>query len=108
MYNLKTKTSCELPDLPVDRVSHTSVGGIICGGGYVTAILTSCIDITKGTWSSSYYQPTRTRRFHVTWNINPGESFMLLGSWDNKYKRTTDIVHRNGTVTPGFNLKYST
>ena len=108
LYNLKTKTSCELPDLPESRLSHTSVGGVICGGGYVTAILTSCIDITKGTWSSSYYQPTRTRRYHVSWNINPGESFMLLGGSDSQNRRTTDIVHITGTVAPGFKLKYDT
>ena len=105
---MKTKTSCELPDLPADRYGHTSVGGIICGGGHYTATQTSCIDITKGSWSRSKYQPTRPRWGHVSWYINPGESFMLLGGSDSESRRTTDIVHRNGTVTPGFNLKYST
>ena len=99
LYNPITKTSCSLPDLPKYRRGHTSVGGIICGG-YRTA--TSCIDISSGRWSGTKYEATRVRYHHLVWNINPGESFMLLGGW----YATTDIVHYNGKVEPGFNLQY--
>ena len=108
LLNLKTKSSCELPDLPEARWGHTSVEGIICGGAYLETIQTSCIDIKMGSWSSSRYQQIRQRYHHVRWNIKPGESFMLLGSHSShsQSRRTTDIVYRNGVVTPGFNLKY--
>ena len=80
---------------------------IICGGGYVgSTIQTNCVDITRGSWSSSQYLPIRPRYGHVTWNSNPGESLMLLWGWDSQSRITTDIVHSDGTVTPGFKLKY--
>ena len=105
LYNPITKTSCSLPDLPLHRYGHTSVGGVICGGGVVgSSTSTSCIDISSGRWSGTKYEAIRSRYFHLVWNINPGESFMLLGGdYDRK---TTDIVHYNGKVEPGFNLQY--
>ena len=66
------------------------------------------ITYKKGKWSSSRYQKIRPRYAHVSWNIKPGEYFMLIGGdpFEEKSRRTTDIVHRNGKVTPGFKLKY--
>ena len=69
---------------------------------------TSCTDITSGSWSTSKYESIRKRYYSVSWNINPGESFMILGSGDNLNLRTTDIVHTNGTVERGFDLQYDT
>jgi len=103
LYNPITKTSCSLPDLPADRFGHTSVGGVICGGGG-TSTRTSCIDISSGRWSGTKYEATRRRFYHLVWYIKPGESFMLLGGRFNP--KTTDIVHYNGKVEPGFNLQY--
>ena len=106
LYNLITKTSCELPDLPTSRNQHISLGGVICGGRVATT-QTSCNDITSGSWSTSRYESIRKRYLSVSWNINPGESFMILGGGGVNL-RTTDIVHTNGTVEPGFNLQYDT
>ena len=112
LYNLVTKTSCDLPDLtPLKFKFHTSVNGVLCGG-WLRNVVNRCYDLTSGTWSTSKYQPIRSRRTHVAWNINPGKSFMLLGGgWTNgrnadKNVRTTDIVHFNGTVEQGFMLQY--
>ena len=106
LYNILTNTSCKLEDLPYNRTSHTSVDGIICGG-QDTAARTSCIDISSGSWSSDKYQNIRPRYQHKSWNINPGESFLLLGGGENtQNRRTTDIVYINGTVVPGFDLQY--
>ena len=77
LYNLINKTTCYLPDLTATRFGHTSVGGVICGGGN-TAERTSCTDITSGSWSTTKYQSIRSRAASVTWNINPGHSFMIL------------------------------
>ena len=104
LYDLINKTSCDLPDLPASRHGHTSVGGVICGGH--NAALTSCVDISSGSWSSSKYQEIRNRSNHVVWDVNPGKYFMLLGGRDSTHRQTTDIVHYDGTVEPGFNLPY--
>ena len=104
LYNLKTKTSCELPDLPGDTYGHTSVGGVLCGG--LDSLAKSCLDITKGSWSGEKYLQQSSRYNHVRWNINPGESFMLLGGMYSQ--KSTDIVHVSGKVEPGFALKYVT
>ena len=102
LYNPVTNTSCNLPDLPEGRQGHTSVGGVICGGcGHRAPGGRTCVDIYSGSWSSAKYQELKTwacRR--LVWNINPGESFMLLG------RLTTDIVHYNGNVETGFDLQY--
>ena len=108
LYNLINKTRCNLPDLPANRYGHTSVGGVICGGGG-SAERTSCVDITSGSWSTSKYQSIRERFISVAWNINPGQSFMILGAAYSKSeaRSTTDIVYTNGTVEPGFDLQYA-
>ena len=108
LYNLINKTSCNLPDLPANRYAHTSVGGVICGG-FESAVGRTCVDITSGSWSTSKYQSIRNRYGSVAWNINPGQSFMILGgAYSNSEARsTTDIVYTNGTVEPGFDLQYA-
>ena len=101
MYNPINKTLCDLPDLPVHLFAHNSAGGVICGEQPEKS---TCLDISSGSWSSTKYQETRSKRYFQVWNINPGENFMLLGGQQNQ--RTTDIVHNNGNVEPGFNLEY--
>ena len=103
LYNLFTRTSCVLPELTEERSSHSSVNGVVCGGWDGNSALTSCEDISSGSWSSDNYQPIRPRRGHVTWNLPTGEVILLGGL---PTERTTDIVYTNGTVVPGFNLEY--
>ena len=112
LYNLITKTSCDLPELsPLNIHHHSSVNGVLCGGFY-SNVRNHCFDVTSETWSSSKYQSIRKRLEHVAWNIDPGKSFMLIGGgWTNgqnmnENARTTDIVHMNGTVEQGFDLQY--
>ena len=107
LYNLINKTTCNLPDLPAGRYFHTSVDGVICGGGASSGEETSCVDITSGTWSTSKYQSIRNRYGSVSWNMNPGHSFMILGGSNSQARSTTDIVYTNGTVEPGFDLQYA-
>ena len=103
LHNMLNGTRCYIDDLPSNRHGHTSVGGVICGGGD-TAERTSCTDMSGGSWSSTKFQSIRYRYYAVTWNLIPGKSFMILGG---RYSsRTTDIVYTNGTVEPGFDLQY--
>ena len=108
-YNPETNTSCKHKRLPIDRIDHTSVEGVLCGGLGKEA-KTSCVDMSSGKWSSKKYSPIRPRTGHVSWNLNPGESFMLLGGayYHDESKKSTDVVYLNGTVEPGFNLPYET
>ena len=107
LYNLINKTSCYLPSLPQARWRHTSAEGILCGGGN-TAERTSCVDISSGSWASNKYPSIRARFSHLVWNINPGQSFMIIGGVDSNgaRTRTTDILHNNGTIEPGFDLQH--
>ena len=56
LFNLESKSSCNLPDLHLDRWSHTSVGGVICGGKNCVEQSTRT-DISSGSGSSATYQP---------------------------------------------------
>jgi len=102
LHNLINNTRCSIVDLPSKRYGHTSVGGVVCGGG---ASVTSCIDMSGGSWSSAKFQSIRSRSYAVTWNFNPGKSFMILGGRSGN-SGTTEIVYTNGTVEPGFDLQY--
>ena len=89
LHNLLNNTKCYIEDLPLWRCAHTSVGGIICGGGRAP-------ERSGGSWSNTTkFQSIRDREFFVTWNLNPGKSFMILGGTDSGSIRTTDIVHTN-------------
>ena len=110
LHNLITKDSCSLPDLPAARFRHTSNNGIICGGGAANSEeWKSCIDITTGTWSSINYMTIKPRYAHVSWDIVPRESFILLGG-DRKsnFMNSTSIVYKNGTIEEGFSLQFNT
>ena len=96
---------CYIDNLPSNRYYHTSVGGVICGGSG-SAEHTSCIDLSGGSWSTMKFQSIRSRYRAVTWNLNPGKFFMILGGVESGNRKTTDIVHTNGTVEPGFDLQY--
>ena len=102
LFSLESKTSCNLPDLPLDRWSHTSVGGVICGGEN-TEVQSTCTDISSGSWSSTNYQPISPRDRHLAWNMEPGKFYMLIGGGSD----TSDIVYGNGTNEQGFPLQYS-
>ena len=82
-----------MPDLPLDRWSHTSVGGTICGGGQAD-VQSDCVDISSGSWSGDSYQPISPRDRHLTWNVEPGKYFMIFGGGS----KTSDVVYADGTV----------
>ena len=78
LYNLVTKTSCNLPDMNDIRAYHTSVDGVICGG---SGNAYKCIeyDGSNGSWNQTKYAKLPYRyQYQTSWNIN-SESFMLLG-----------------------------
>ena len=108
-----TKSGCALPDLPTDRLRHTSADGIICGGGQDEATKTSCVDIKDGEWSSEY-QDIKPRDGHVAWKRGKNSIFVLGGGRESQNTKTMDIVYNSGKVdgvqndpsgTP-FTLKY--
>ena len=111
LYDLTSKTSCTLPDLPEPRRGHSAhEEGIFCGGRVSTVpskISNTCLKLVNGVWTISH-NLTSARTVHCTWDVDPGRSFMLLGGdeGDNQATKTTELVFYNGTVALSFNLQY--
>ena len=112
MFHLVRKRKCILPDMLEYRHGHTSVGGVICGGGEKKETKTSCISFnpTTKSWHRPY-EPISPRIYHVAWNWTNFEfenSFTLLGG--GRYSQNiqkTEVVFNSGKVTPGEeDLKY--
>ena len=120
LFHLLTKKRCSLPNLPLEKYFHTSVGGVLCGGGKTGKSLTTCIslDPTTKKWSSKKYQRIRIRDKAVSWkwkDVFFKNSFAILGGgsivpFNDKFSslKNIDVVFDNGTVVHGFeDLKYS-
>ena len=107
LYDLSTRASCTLPDLPEPRFAHSSHDGILCGGGVFSPTSTVCKKLINGVWTITHNLST-ARTFHCSWENDPGVSFMLLGGVNAQSGaiRTTDVVFYNGTVQTGFELAY--
>ena len=61
--------------MPSDKYDPTSVNGVVCKSD-------QCIEYNgiSGQWLQSKYQKLPSKHnYHVSWNIEPSESFMLLG-----------------------------
>ena len=97
---------CSLPDLPDDRYAHTQTGLEACGGGYSSAIKTTCVRLSGGSWSPSH-QLVEKRAYHSIWASPAGT--LLMGSNEYKRKNTTELLDTNtGKSVRSFPLKYET
>ena len=108
LYDLSSNTSCKMPDLPEQRYSHSSHNeGLICGGRLSSLTIGTCIKLINGVWTNTH-NLISGRAEHSSWDIDPGNSFMLLGGVQENYEatKTTEIVFFNGSVASGFNLQY--
>ena len=100
-----------MPDLPDDRWHHTQDGALTCGGydnGQDQG--TSCLKWSpdSGTWIQSH--TLFGERFnHVSWTPDPSLGTYLIGKFSSyNNMRTSELVKPDGSVEPGFSLKYST
>ena len=107
-----TKEICSLPNLPEPYWDHSSVSGVVCCGGPDTKQQASCTYWKNGSWhfTGMGYAPSRIAQ--VSWNINPGVSFMMFGGyWGFSYKSgvSVPIDGPNKSLVKGIDwkLKYS-
>ena len=63
----------------------------------------SCLVWSSGSWTKSH-SLTRARRSHISFPTSQGT--FLLGGYTNP--QTSDLLKEDGTVVPGFDLKYRT
>ena len=101
VYNPRSNKSCELPDLPEDRRSHSFCGQLLCGGtsgGYQ-----SCLKFDGENFTTTEVTLANERSHHICWSV--GDDVLLLGGF--KSPDTTEIVEADGfSSSPSFNLVY--
>ena len=119
IYDPASESSCSLPQLPDKRFAHTQVisahsnwnvnlylyidnqdGSLTCGGSQSAD---SCLMWSSGSWTKSH-SLSLARRSHISFPTSQGT--FLLGGYTNPL--TSDLVKEDGTVEPGFGLKYRT
>ena len=111
VFNIKTKKSCPLPDLPGgERRSHTQCGRLLCGGGWNSSTQQSCLMLNPLTGD---FTPTsvslREKRYgHLCWDVE-GENgpTLLMGGYYSE--RSTELVSSDGSSSSAnFYLRYDT
>jgi len=100
LYNPASGNSCPVQDLQQSRRSHSSCGGLVCGGDGWSS-WQSCERITGTEVSSLSSLTLRTSRHgHLCWSL-PAEKVLLLGDYG------TEIVSGSSS-SEGFTLPYRT
>ena len=108
VFNIKTKKTCQLPDLPGDaRCAHSQCGNLLCGGGD-DSVSRSCLmlDPLTGKFTPTSVTLREERSFHLCWNLE-GEngSTLLMGS---DSTRITELVSSDGSSSSSsFRLTYA-
>ena len=85
---------------PFSKSRWSQDGYLTCGGSQAAE---SCLMWSSGSWTKSH-SLTRARRSHISFPTSQGT--FLLGGYTNP--QTSDLVKEDGTVVPGFDLKYRT
>ena len=97
--------SCQLPSLEGDeRVYHTQEGGLLCGGGWFSHTVTTCLRLAGVSWVTSHQLQTQ-RFYHASCQLEPG--VLLLGGGGG-HGHTTELVREEGLTELLFTLKYNT
>ena len=99
-------TICTLPDMQVNRGSHTQSGWVICGGADDAAQKT-CTTFEDGAWVESH-DLSKGRKDHLSWRTSTGDIILLGGSSARTLKSTELLSHTSSANTQPFPLKYNT
>ena len=109
VFNIKTKKTCQLPDLPGDaRYIHSQCGNLLCGG--YDSVSRSCLmlDPLTGKFTPTSVTLREERVSHLCWDAE-GENgpTLLMGGYD--LKRSTELVSSDGSSSSSsFSLTYET
>ena len=109
VFNLHSKRSCQLLDLPggVRASRHSLCDRMLCGGRYSTR---SCrmLNPLTGDFTTTSVTLVENRRNHLCWNGDGenGPTLLIGGSYSS---RSTELVRSDGlTSSASFNLTYGT
>jgi len=110
VFNIHTKKTCQLPDLPGGgRYHHSQCGHLLCGGDY-SSTRRSCLMFNPLTGyftpSSVWLREKRSR--HLCWDVE-GENgpTLLMGGLISR--RSTELVSSDGSSSSAdFTLEYKT
>ena len=110
VFNIKTKKTCQLPDLPGDaRFMHSQCSNLLCGGGD-DSVSRSCLmlDPLTGKFTPTSVTLREERSFHLCWNLE-GENGSTLLMGGSVSTRSTELVSSDGSSSStNFNLTYDT
>ena len=100
MFNIETKKSCALPDLPGDvRFGHSLCSRLLCGG-YDSSTLRSCLmlDPRTGNFTPTSVRLREERWDHLCWDVE-GENgpTLLMGGYYSE--RSTELVSSDGSYS---------
>jgi len=106
LFNINTKKSCILPELPLPRFAHTIEDKVICGGygGEIhKTAFSNCLTLTdSGTWKVSHTLKVARHR-HSSWKSEKG--IILMGGYRNL--KTTELLKPDGKSNFAFDLQHS-
>ena len=114
VFNLHTKKSCRLADLPDGkRHGHSFCGRLLCGGdseGLYSSTQRSCLMLNplSGDFTSASVSLSERRSSHLCWDVDGGNGPILLigGSFS---PRSTELVSSDGlSSSTDFTLTYDT
>ena len=102
LFNLETKTSCEITDkLDQPRHWHTGDGNLVCGGWNGSDYISSCYNVATGDTINLLNE----RDGHTSWSTDAG--IYLLGGNPSSNSETNELI-TGDTTQVGFGLKYDT
>ena len=119
VFNIRTKKSCHLADLPgAGRESHTQCGRLLCGGDYDNTSQ-SCLTLNTltGEFTTTTINLQEVRQDHLCWDMEKDtDPILLMGGepyWDGyrfSYSNyTTELVSPDSSSSSAsFNLTYGT
>ena len=99
-------TICTLPDMQVNRGSHTQSGWVICGGAD-DAAQNTCTTFEDGAWVESH-DLSKGRKDHLSWRTSTGDIILLGGSSAQTWQSTELLSDTASANTQPFPLKYNT
>ena len=110
VFNIKTKKTCQLPDLPGQvRWGHTHCGDLLCGSRD-SSTQQSCLILNPltGDFTPASVTLREQRAGHLCWDVEGENGPTLLMGGDYSY-RSTELVSPDGlTSSANFTLTYIT
>ena len=95
-------TICTLPDMQVNRGSHTQSGWVICGGTD-DAAQNTCTTFEDGTWVESH-NLTKGRKDHISWETSTGDIILIGGTSATTLQSTELLSHTSSVSSESFSL----